>query len=139
MGLGSAKPAKATIPKTVKIGGRAFKVTSVAKNAFKKTKITSVSIGDNVKAIGVSAFEGCTKLGKVTLGKGIAEIGGNAFKNCKKLGTITIKSTKLKKVGRNALKGIKPTSKIKVPAKKLSAYQRLFKSKGQGKKVKIVK
>ena len=139
VGLGSAKPAKATIPKTVKIGGRAFKVTSVAKNAFKKTKITSVSIGDNVKAIGVSAFEGCTKLGKVTLGKGIAEIGGNAFKNCKKLGTITIKSTKLKKVGRNALKGIKPTSKIKVPAKKLSAYQRLFKSKGQGKKVKIVK
>lgn len=34
---------------------------------------------------------------------------------------ITIKSTKLKKIGRNALKGIKPTPKIKVPAKKLPA------------------
>ena len=138
-GLSSSKTARVTIPKTVKIGGKAFKVTSVTKNSLKKTKITSVSIGDNVKIIGASAFEGCTKLSKITLGKGITEIGGNAFKNCKKLGTVTIKSTKLKKVGKNALKGIKPTAKIKVPAKKLSAYKKLFKNKGQGRKVKIVK
>lgn len=139
VGLGSAKPAKATIPKTVKIGGRAFKVTSVAKNAFKKTKITSVSIGDNVKAIGVSAFEGCTKLSEATLEKGISEMSGNAFKNCKKLGNITIKSVKLKKVGKNALKGVKSTAKIKVPAKKLSAYKKLFKNKEQNKKVRVLK
>ena len=138
-GLSSSKAVRVAIPKTVKIGGKVFKVTSVAKNAFKKTKITSVSIGDNVKAIGVSAFEGCTKLSKATLGKGIIEISGNAFKNCKKLGTITIKSTKLKKVGRNVLKGIKPTAKIKVPAKKVAAYKKLFKNKGQGRKVKIAK
>ncbi len=138
-GLSSSKAVRVAIPKTVKIGGKVFKVTSVAKNAFKKTKITSVSIGDNVKAIGVSAFEGCAKLSKATLGKGIIEISGNAFKNCKKLGTITIKSTKLKKVGRNVLKGIKPTAKIKVPAKKVAAYKKLFKNKGQGRKVKIAK
>ena len=89
--------------------------------------------------VGAGAFEGCVKLNKVTVGKGAAEIGKNSFKDCKKLGTITIKSTKLKKVGKNALKGIKSTAKIKVPSKKLSAYQKLFKNKGQGKKVKIVK
>ena len=87
----------------------------------------------------MSAFEGCAKLTKVTVGKGVMEIGGSAFKNCKKLGTVTIKSTKLKKAGKNALKGIKVTAKIKVPAKKLSGYKKLFKNKGQGKKVKIVK
>ena len=130
-GLSSAKTAKVAIPKTVKIGGRIFKVTSVAKNALKKTKIISVSIGDNVKVIGVSAFEGCAKLGKATLGKGVTEIGGSAFKNCDKLRTITIKSTKLRKVGKNALKGVKPAAKIKVPASKLPAYKKLFKNKGK--------
>jgi len=138
-GLSSRKTARVTISKTVKIGGKVFKVTSVTKNSLKKTKITSVSIGDNVKIIGASAFEGCTKLSRATLGRGITEIGGNAFKNCKKLGTITIKSPKLKKVGRNALKGIKPVAKIKVPAKKLSAYKKLFKNRGQGRKVKVLK
>ena len=138
-GVKSSKTVRVTIPKTVKIGGREFKVTSVGKNALKKTKITSVSIGDNIKTIGVSALEGCTKLTRITLGKGVTEIGGNAFKNCKKLGSITIKSVKLKKVGKNALKGVKSTAKIKVPAKKLSAYKKLLKNKGQGRKVKIIK
>ena len=139
-GIKNNKVTKVKIPKTVKISGKAFKVTAIGSSAFKDNKkITSVEIGDNVKAIGVSAFEGCTKLSKATLGKGISEMSGNAFKNCKKLGIITIKSTKLKKVGRNALKGIKPTAKIKVPSKKLSAYKKLFKNKGQGRKVKIVK
>ena len=101
------------------------------KKQLKKTKIISVSIGDNVKVIGVSAFEGCAKLGKATLGKGVTEIGGSAFKNCDKLRTITIKSTKLRKVGKNALKGVKPAAKIKVPASKLPAYKKLFKNKGK--------
>ncbi len=139
-GIKNNKATKVKIPKTVKIGGKDFKVTAIGSKAFKDNKkITSIEIGDNVRAIGVSAFEGCTKLSKATLGKGISEISGNAFKSCNKLGTITIQSTKLKKVGRNALKGIKPTAKIKVPAKKLPAYKKLFKNKGQGRKVKIVK
>lgn len=45
----------------------------------------------------------------------------------------------VKSVGKNALKGIKLTAKIKVPAKKLTAYKKLLKGKGQGKKVKITK
>ena len=139
-GVKNNKVTKVKIPQTVEIGGKNFKVTSIGSSAFKNNKkITSIEIGDNVKSIGTSAFEGCTKLSKATLGKGVTEISGNAFKTCKKLGTITIKSTKLKKVGRNALKRIKPAAKIKVPAKKLSAYKKLFKNKGQGRKVKIVK
>ena len=134
------KVTKVKVPKPVKIGGKTFKVTAVGSNAFKKNKkITTVEIGDNVKIIGTGVFESCMKLNKVTVGKGVTEIGKNVFKNCKKLGNITIKSTKLKKVGKNALRGIKPTARIKVPAKKISAYQKLFKNKGQGKKVKVVR
>lgn len=139
-GLTDKKATKVKVPKTVKIGGKSFKVTAIGNNAFKKNKkITSVEIGNNVKTIGTSAFEGCTKLNKASIGTGVTQIGSSAFKNCKKLGTITVKSTKLNKVGKNALRGIKSTAKVKVPAKKLSSYKKLFKNKGQGKNVKIVK
>ncbi len=139
-GTQNKKATKVKVPKTVKIGGKNFKVTALGKNAFRKnTKITSVEIGDNVKIIGISAFEGCTRLTKATIGKGVSEISRNAFKGCRKLGSITIKSSTLKKVGSNALKGIKSTARIKVPKKKLSSYQKLFWNKGQGKKVKIIR
>lgn len=139
-GAKSNKITKIKVPQTVKIGGKTFKVTAIASRAFKNNKkIISVEIADNVKVVGTSAFEGCTKLRRAILGKGITEIGGKAFKNCKKLGSITIRSLKLKKVGKSALKGIKAAAKIKVPTKKLSAYKKLFKNKGQGRKVKIVK
>ena len=116
-GIKSAKTKKVVIPKTVKIGGKTFKVTSVAKKAlYKKTKVTSVTIGEDVKIIGASAFAGC-----------------------KKLSTVTINATKLKSAGKNAFKGIKATAKIKVPSKKLKAYKKVLKNKGQGRKVKIVK
>ena len=115
-GLKSSKTTKVTILKTVKIGGKSFKVTSIAARALRNTKVTSVTIGANVKTIG-----------------------SEAFRSCKKLGRITVKSTILKTVGKNALKGIKSTAKIKVPSKKLAAYKKLLGNKGQGKKVKITK
>ena len=116
-GIKSTKTTKVVIPKSVKLGGKTFKVTSIAKKAlYNKSKVKSVTIGENVKTIGASAFQ-----------------------NCKKLSTITVKTTKLKSAGKNALKGIKANAKIKVPSKKLKAYKKLLKSKGQGTKVKIVK
>ena len=138
-GVKNKKTTKVSIPQTVKIGGKNFKVTSIADGALKKTKIVSVSIGNNVKLIGNSAFENCSRLTKVTAGTSTFKIGKNAFKNCKKLKNINIKSTKLRIVGANALKGVWANAKIKVPAKKLKTYKKLLKGKGQGKKVKIIK
>lgn len=108
---------KVTIPATIKIQGENYKVTTVAKNAFKNNKsITSVIIGKNV-----------TKIEK------------NAFYGCKKLKKLTVKSTKIKSVGKNAFKGIHKKATIKVPKSKLSKYKKLFKNKGQKKTVKIMK
>jgi hypothetical protein len=101
---------KVTIPATVKIDGKTYKVTAVAAKAFyKNTKVTQVTIGSNVKSIGSKAFYGC-----------------------KKLKTINIKTTKLKKpkVGAKAFKNIYSKATFKCPKSKLSAYKTIIKKKG---------
>lgn len=62
IGLKNKKTTKIDIPKTVAYGGKSFKVTAIADKAFWKSKAKEVTVGDNVKNIGVSAFSGCTKL-----------------------------------------------------------------------------
>lgn len=69
----------------------------------------------------------------------VTAIGKNAFLDCRKLQTITVNTKSLVSVGKNAWKNIHPKAKIKVPEKYLKTYQKLFKNKGQGKKVKIIK
>lgn len=104
-----------TMPNTISYNGKSYKVTSIGNNAFKN----------------------CKNLKKITIPKNIKTIGSNAFRGCSKLQTITVQSTKITKVGKNAFKGIKKNAKIKVPKKKLAAYKKLMKGKGQ--KVKVVK
>ncbi|MBO5469058.1 MAG: leucine-rich repeat domain-containing protein [Lachnospiraceae bacterium] len=103
------------MPNTISYNGKSYRVTSIGNNAFKN----------------------CKNLKKITIPKDIERIGNNAFRGCSKLQTITVQSTKLTKVGKNAFKGIKKNAKIKVPKKKLAAYKKLMKGKGQ--KVKVVK
>lgn len=138
-GLKNSKVKKVTVPNTVKYKGKTYKVTAVAGKALKGKNVTRVKIGDNVKTIGTSAMENCKKLTSVTLGKNVNKIGKYAFKSDKKLKTVTIKSKKLKSVGKNAFKGIHSKAKMKVPSNKKSAYKKLMKGAGLGKKGKIVK
>jgi hypothetical protein len=138
-------------------------VKVIGKNAFAGCKkLNSVTVGKNVKTISAGAFSGCAKLKTVKLGAAVTtigdkafykctsltsitipakvtKIGKSAFEGCKKLKTITVKSTKLKSVGKKALKGIHTKAKIKVPKSKLAKYKSLFKNKGQGKNVKVTK
>jgi len=105
-----------TIPATVVIGKKSYKVTSIAANAFKNNK----------------------KLKKVVIGKNITKIGKNAFYNCKKLKTVIVKTTKLtaKKIGSNAFKGTPKKAVMKAPRKKLKLYKKIFKKKGFKGKIK---
>lgn len=64
-------------------------------------------------------------------------IGAKAFYKNKKLKTLTIKTTKLKKAGKGAFKGISPRAFIKVPRKNIQKYRRLLKKSGLSKTVKI--
>ena len=106
-----------SIPDIVTISGITYKVTSVAKNAFKSNK----------------------NLEKITIGKNVAKINAGAFNGCKNLSVINIKSKKLSFIGKNAFKGIKAKAKIKVPSSRLSKYKKLFVGKGQKSTVKITK
>ena len=161
----TSKKASVTIPATVKINGIVYKITSIEKNAFKNNKkITSVTIGKNIKNIGANAFSGCSKLKTVKMGASVTtigdkafykctaltkitipakvkKIGKSAFEGCKKLKNITIKTSKLStaKVGKNAFKGIKSTATIKVPKAKFKIYRAMLMKKGVGAKVKIKK
>ncbi len=131
---------KVVVANSVKLGGKDYKVVSVAANAFKgNKKITSVLIKKNVKTIGKNAFAGCTRLKKVTISSTkLTTIGAKAFSGCKSLKAITIKSKVLKKVGKNAFKGIHKKAVIKVPKAKRASYKgRILKNKGQAKTVKI--
>lgn len=165
IGAKSKSATSVSIPKTVKISGYTFKVTSIEAKAFSGyKKLTKAVIGENIKSVGKSSFKGCAKLKTVSLGKNVttiseaafsgcksltsitigakvSSIGKEAFKSCTKLKTITIKTTKLttKKVGKNAFKGINAKATIKVPSKKLAAYKKLLKARGVGKKVKFKK
>ena len=53
------------------------------------------------------------------------------------LKTINVKSTVLKKIGKNALKGTSARLTVKVPKKKVKAYKKLFKKSGMGKKARV--
>lgn len=136
----SSDKKKVVIADTIEYNGKVYKVTSVAKDAFKNNKrITEVVVGKNVTAIKDRAFANAKALKKVTLGKNVTKIGKHAFKGSKKLKTLVVKSTKLKKKGVNkaAFKGISTKVTIKVPKKKVKTYRTLFRTAGLGKKVKV--
>ena len=109
------KTSNVVIPATVRLEGKTYTVSAVAGSAFSKNK----------------------KVKSITIGKNVTKIGSKAFYQCKQLKKITIKSKKLKTIGKNAFKGIHAKAKIKVPRGKLKTYRKLFKKKGQGKKVTI--
>lgn len=77
-----------TVPATVKWEGKTYRVTKIAK----------------------AAFRGDMLLKKIILGKNVKSIGKNAFRDCKKLTTVRVKASSVK-VGKNALKG---TNAVKV-------------------------
>ena len=133
IGISGSNAGKVNIPQTVEIGGKIFEVTAVDKNAFRNNKkITSLTIGGSVKTIGESAFAGCTNLRTVTIGSEVTKIGNSAFWNCKKLDTMIIDTIRLKKVGKNAFKGIRASAKIEVSKKKMSAYKNMFANRAHG-------
>ena len=116
----SSKKAKTVkVPSTITVNGVKCPVTSIAPKAMKGSK----------------------KLKKVIIPSSIRTIGTQAFAGCKNLKNITIQTPYLtkKSVGAKAFKGISNKAVIKVPKKQLKAYQKLLKTKGVSKKVKIKK
>ena len=99
--------ATVSIPATITVNGRELKITAIADKAFQKDKkLTTVTIGKNVKTIGRNAFAGCAKLKIVKGGAAVITIKDSAFSGCKALKTFPAMN-KLQKIGANAFKGDK--------------------------------
>ena len=117
-------------------------VEVISDNAFANCgKLQTVTMKKKVTRIGARAFYKCKSLKKIVIPASVKKIGKQAFYQCKNLRSITIKTTKLtkKRVGSNAFKGIHAKAKIKVPKKKLALYKKVLRSRGVGKKAKIMK
>jgi hypothetical protein len=66
-------------------------VTTIEREAFKDcTSLSSITIPNSVKKIGVSAFSGCTSLSTVVLSENLTKVEGWTFQNCSKLASISI-------------------------------------------------
>ena len=115
----SKKAKTGKVPSTINVNGVKCQVTSIAPKAMKGNK----------------------KLTKVVIPASVRTIGAQAFAGCKNLKNITIQTPYLtkKSVGAKAFKGISDKAVIKVPKKQFKAYQKLLKTKGVSKKVKIKK
>ena len=114
----NSKAKTVVIPKTVKVDGVNYKVTSIAKKAFAgNKKLKTVVIGADIEKIGVKAFYKCVNLKK-----------------------ITIQTTKLtaKTVGAKAFAKIHKKAVVKVPKAKKKAYKKWLKKRGIGGKQKIM-
>ena len=108
IGPASKTATTVTIPTSIGVSGKKYKVTAISKAAFKgMTSLKSVVIGKNVETIGKQAFYGCSKLK-----------------------TISIKTKKLKSVDSKAFKGIYKKATVKCPSGMKATYKKLLQSKG---------
>lgn len=153
---------KVSIPNTVAIAGKVFKVTSIESKAFYRNKhLVDLKIGNNVTYVGAysfyqcpnletakfgsrvqvistCAFTQCPKLGNVTLPERIEKLGAKLFYQCKSMKTLTIRTTKLNYLGTKAL-AINSKAIIKVPKSKYTSYVKLISKSGKYSAMKIQK
>ena len=74
-----------------------------------------------------------------TVGNKFTKIGAKAFYKCKNLKKIVIKGSKLKSIGKNAIKGINKNAVIKCPKKMVKKYKKLWKASTGYKKTMQIK
>ena len=123
----SSKPSKKQFTVTC-IGARSKKIRSLI--------ISNIVIykGNVYKVTGIEkkAFANYKKLKSISLSENIKAIGSRAFYKCSSLRSIAIYTTKLtkKNVGKQAFKGTSKKAYIYVPAKKRKAYKKWFRTKG---------
>lgn len=82
------------VPATILVNGVTYPVTGVSDVAFRLcTKITSVTLPENVTSVGYFAFNGCQSLTKVSLPSTMETIGSGAFIDLPNLKEFLVKAT----------------------------------------------
>ena len=100
------------------------KVKTIGVDAFYKTKLKSLTIPDNVQAIGNAAFASCTQLENLTIGNSVAVIATDAFRECN-LKDVTL-GDKIERIEQMAFCDNKNLAKITLPATVTAIEYRAF-------------
>ena len=161
--IGSAKATDTlTIPSSVTISGKVYKVTSIQEKAFYRNEdIVNVTIGNNVTYVGkytfyqcpsletvkfgkrvstisTCAFTQCPNLEDVTLPASVKRLGAKAFYQCTSIETLEINSSALEYVGKKGL-AVNKSVTLQLPKKLFTKYQKLIKASNIYSKTKFVK
>lgn len=151
-----------TIPASVYIAGKSFKVTSIDhKSFYKNSDIVNVKIGNNVTYVGQYSFYQCPNLETVNFGKNVQiistcaftqcpelrnivlpvkvkRLGAKVFYHCPKIKNLSIKSSNLEYIGKKGL-AIDKGTVIKVPSEKYTVYKNMITKSGKFAATKITK
>ena len=65
-------------------------ITTIKSSAFNGCNMTSVTMPNSVKEIGVAAFAQCNNIKSIAISEGVTKIGGGAFYDCDSLTSVTI-------------------------------------------------
>jgi hypothetical protein len=124
--------------KTVKFGGKTYKITSIGTKAFKTSRskgITKITVGKYTKTVGASAFYKAPALKSLVIGSKVTKVGSKAVYGAKKLKALKIGKS-VKAVGAKAFVGTKVKT-VKLYSSKLT--KNACKSLVKGTKIKTVK
>ena len=103
-----------SIPSSITYYGNEYPVYSINNGAFRRSKITSITLPNSLKYIGDGAFKNCTNLAFITIPDGIETIGSNTFWNCKSLISISLPNS-LKEINNGAFKNCYDLTSVKIP------------------------
>jgi hypothetical protein len=102
------------IPSAVSYDNVTYTVTSIVRNAFESSGITSVSIPNTVTSIGEYAFDDCIGLTSITIPNSVTDMGDGVFYGCSGLTSITL-STSITEINAYTFSGCKNLTSINLP------------------------
>jgi len=116
-----------SVPASIKVDGKSYKVTKINANAFRSSKVQNVTLGKNVKTIESQAFINCKKLISLKTNENLQEIQADAFIKCPKFRTLIFKSKKMKTLSSKAFSGTKLSRlKVQIPKKMKKKYSKML-------------
>ena len=104
-----------TIPETVTVSEKTYKVTGIGDRAFADChELSSITLPEGLTSIGGSAFYRCSSLTSIVLPESVTSIGDAAFNFCRWLTSITIPES-VSSIGDSAFFGCSGLTSITIP------------------------